>query len=118
MWHLHLLDGTVTLFSSLTELAKSISTQSKQKFRLAPSEYGKYLIMTRDNVNTSLHIYIYVSLPFCILDKSPLLLLCLPPHQLTVKQSINEHSEYEMRKRRAQLLHPVKDFRKYISKCA
>lgn len=41
----------------------------------------------------------------------------MPPHQLTVMQSINEHSEHEMRKRRAQLLHPVKDFRKYISTC-
>lgn len=50
------------------------------------------------------------------IDKSPLLLLCMPPHQLTVKQSINEHSEYEMRKRPAQILDPVKDFRIYISK--
>lgn len=47
MWHLHLLDGSVSRFSSLTELAISISTQSKKKFRLAPSEYGKYLMKHR-----------------------------------------------------------------------
>lgn len=52
---------------------------------------------------------------FAFLDKSPLLLLCLPPQQLTAKQTINEHSEFQMRQKRAQLLHPVKDFRKYIS---
>lgn len=33
-------EGTIKPFSNLTELAKSIKTQAKQKFRLAPSEYG------------------------------------------------------------------------------
>lgn len=40
MWQLHLQEGSIS-FSSLTELAKSIPTESKQKFRLAPSEYGR-----------------------------------------------------------------------------
>lgn len=40
MWHLHLHEGAIKPFSNLTELAKSIKTQAKQKFRLAPSEYG------------------------------------------------------------------------------
>lgn len=39
MWLLHIPEGSIS-FSSLTELAKSITTESKQKFRLAPSEYG------------------------------------------------------------------------------
>lgn len=44
MWHLHSHEGTIKAFNNLTELAKSIKTQSKQKFRLAPSEYGKHNI--------------------------------------------------------------------------
>lgn len=44
------------------------------------------------------------------------MLLCLPPFQVTAKQSINEHSENELRKKRAQLFDPIKDFRKYQSK--
>lgn len=50
------------------------------------------------------------------LDKSTSLLLCLPPFQVTAKQSINEHNENELRKKRAQLFDPIKDFRKYQSK--
>lgn len=49
-------------------------------------------------------------------DKSTSLLLCQPPYQVTAKQSINEHSENELRKKRAQLFDPMKDFRKYQSK--
>lgn len=41
-WHLHLHDRTVKTCNNLTELAKNIKTQSKQKLRLAPSEYGKH----------------------------------------------------------------------------
>lgn len=40
----------------------------------------------------------------------------MPPHQFTAKQTINEHSENELRKKRAQLFDPIKDFRKYQSK--
>lgn len=50
------------------------------------------------------------------LDKSATLLLCMPAYQITAKTAINEHSENEMRKKRAQLMHPTKDFRKYLSK--
>lgn len=39
----------------------------------------------------------------------------MPPHQITAKQTINEHSENELRKKRAQLFDPIKDFRKYQS---
>lgn len=35
---------TISGFSKFTDLAKSISTQPEQKFRLAPSEYGKLQI--------------------------------------------------------------------------
>lgn len=42
MWHLHSHEGTIKAFNNLNELAKSIKTQSKQKLRLAPSEYGKF----------------------------------------------------------------------------
>lgn len=52
----------------------------------------------------------------CFTDKSTSLLLCQPPYQVTAKQSINEHSENELRKKRAQLFDPIKDFRKYQSK--
>lgn len=63
------------------------------------------------------HIFILISNPFSQnLDKSASLLLCLPTYQLTAKKSINETGENEMRKRRAQLFHPVKDFRKYLSR--
>lgn len=41
MWHLHSHEGTIETFGNLTELAKSLITQSRQKLRLAPSEYGK-----------------------------------------------------------------------------
>lgn len=44
MWHLRLHDGSVNRFSSLTELAESINTQSEKKFRFAPSEYGEYFL--------------------------------------------------------------------------
>lgn len=108
-WELHLQDIT-KIFNSLTELAKSITTDSKQKFRLAPSDYGKQKIIPfHSDIERSWHSHFYA-------DKSPSILLCLPPQQLTAKISINEHSEFQMRKKRAQLLHPVKDFRKYISK--
>lgn len=40
-WHLHLHDRTIKTCNNLTDLAKNIKTQSKQKLRLAPSEYGK-----------------------------------------------------------------------------
>lgn len=53
---------------------------------------------------------------YLFIDKSASLLLCSPPHQITAKQSINEHSENELRKKRAQLFDPIKDFRKYQSK--
>lgn len=41
MWHLHSHEGTIETFGNLTELAKSLIIQSRQKLRLAPSEYGK-----------------------------------------------------------------------------
>lgn len=113
-WHLHLLDKTVKTFHNLIELAKNIKTQSKQKLRLAPSENG----MTH-NSNGRIKIEIpnnhVLSFPFP--DKSTSLQLCLPPHQITAKQSIDEHSENELRKKRAQLFDPIKDFRKYQSEC-
>lgn len=45
MWHLHSHEGTIKAFNNLTELAKSLKTQSRQKLRLAPSEYGKFAII-------------------------------------------------------------------------
>lgn len=111
MWHLHSHEGIIKPFANLTELAKSIETQANQKFRLAPSEYGTcyYLPILRSDDNK------YIICLFIYLDKSASLLLCLPAYQLTAKTSINETSENEMRKRRAQLFHPLKDFRKYLS---
>lgn len=40
LWHLHMND-IVTSFNYLQDLAKSIPTESNQKFRMAPSEHGK-----------------------------------------------------------------------------
>lgn len=42
-------------------------------------------------------------------------MLCLPPQQVTAKQLLNEHSENELRKKRASLFNPVKDLRKIQS---
>lgn len=59
MWHLHSHDGRIEAFSSLTELAKSIKTQGKQTFRVAPSEYGKsFRIELKYNFNLNLFIYV------------------------------------------------------------
>lgn len=41
-WCLHLPDETKITCNNLTEIAKNIKTQSKQKLRLAPSEYGRF----------------------------------------------------------------------------
>lgn len=46
MWHLHSHEGTIRPFANLTEVAKNIKTQAKQKFRLAPSEYGKHFTLS------------------------------------------------------------------------
>lgn len=51
MWHLHEHIGTIQPFNNLTELAKSIKTTAKQKFRLAPSEYGKHFSWQLYNSN-------------------------------------------------------------------
>lgn len=72
MWHLHSHEGTIKAFNNLNELAKSIKTQSKQKLRLAPSEYGKFysnklfektkLISLKSVcLQTNQHRYFYVS---------------------------------------------------------
>lgn len=107
-WNLHKIDG-IKSFNNLQDVARSIMTKSKQKFRLAPSEYG-----------TCVTLYTFISvktkLKFTFSDKSSNLLLCLPPSQLTAKKNLDKHIEFEIRQKKAQLLNPVTDFRKYISK--
>lgn len=89
MWQLHTNDGPVQSFCSLPDLARSIRTEAPQKLRLAPSEY----------------------------DRTPTLLLCAPPGQLTAAKTLAADVECEMRKQKTQILNPVKDFRKYLRKC-
>lgn len=60
MWQLHLQEGSIS-FSSLTELAKSIPTESKQKFRLAPSDYGNFAHIRVNNVKTNVVFFPHVS---------------------------------------------------------
>lgn len=113
-WHLHFHDRTVKTCDNLANLAKNIKTSSKQTFRLAPSEYGKFNgFIENDLLIFCLRCCLHLTFNT---DKSTSLLLCMPPHQITAKQTINEHSENELRKKRAQLFDPIKDLRKYQSK--
>lgn len=75
-------------FASLQDLAKSIPTDSKNKLRLAPSNY----------------------------DKAPLLLLCLPESQLTVVKSASVDIEMALRQKPPQIIDPTDELRKYIRK--
>lgn len=49
------------------------------------------------------------------IDKTPTLLLCSSPNQLTAKKTLSENTEFEMRRQRTQILN-TKDFRKYLRK--
>lgn len=86
-WDLHILNE-VHSFDTLQELAKSINTNSKNKLRLAPSDY----------------------------DKAQLLLLCLPENEVTVNKAASDDIEFELRQKRPQFIDAANELRKYISK--
>lgn len=95
----------ISVFDNLNDLVKSIETDKRQKFRLAPTEHGNIPLLT------SLQTFALIEIS--ILDKSPLLLLCLPPQQTKKKQLIDDDNESKLRKQPARIF-STKELIRYV----